>query len=214
MENLDGSFISKELKETFKDVLYGTKTDKHDFHIVFLFEHKSTADKLAIVQVGRYMMDLWEKSLQESNEMPVVIPIIFYHGESTWNYHTDMRKYIRNYEQLSVQFKDRLPTMKHDFIKSVDEVYDQVPNEDIELYVPLLLVYISSANRDFNKRELMRNIKNMEGKGEAIMTILEESKPEGRQEGRKEAAANMLENGFIHTYKVLVAEETCKFLPM
>lgn len=53
-----------------------------------------------IFQVGRYLKDLWERVFQERGEVPIVFPIIFYHGNSAWNYETDIRKYIKNYDAL------------------------------------------------------------------------------------------------------------------
>lgn len=80
LQLLDGSFVSKKLKQSFTDVLYGVEVAGNDIYIALLLEHKSTPDKFAAFQVSRYIIDLWEMALKEKQELPVVIPIIFYHG--------------------------------------------------------------------------------------------------------------------------------------
>lgn len=163
LELLDGSFVSEKLQERFTDVLYGITAARHDVYIAFLFEHKSYPDRFAIFQVGRYLMDLWESVFQERGDVPIVFPIIFYHGESDWNYATDLRKYIRNYEQLPEYMHERLPTLKHDFITM--KTHDATR---MRIYKPYTRLYLRSFKYIFANLEelieaLLMSVHEMQG---------------------------------------------------
>lgn len=168
----DGSFVSEKLKETFSDVIYGVEVANYDVFIAFLFEHKSYADRLAIFQVGRYMLDLWEKVFQKQGEIPIVFPIIFYHGEVEWNYETDLRKYIKHYDKLPDYMKKRSPTFKHDFITmethDEDKMYEYKPQtrlflrsfkfifSDIEQLVEALLMSVDEMQGEVSEKVIHR----------------------------------------------------------
>lgn len=130
LQLLDGTFVSKELKETFTDVLYRVEIARTGVYVAFLLEHKSSPDKFAAFQVSRYIIDLWEKSFKEKRELPIVIPIIFYHGLQPWNYETDVRNYIPNYETLPNYLKLRMPAIKHDFITMQTHDEERMKNYD------------------------------------------------------------------------------------
>lgn len=150
LQLLDGSFVSEELKETFTDVLYGVKVVGNDIYIAFLLEHKSSPDKFAALQVSRYIIDLWERSFKEKQELPVVIPIIFYHGLKPWNYETDVRNYISNYKTLPDYLKIRLPAIKHDFITMHTHDEDQM-----EVYYPLTRLILRSFKYIFHDTDTL-----------------------------------------------------------
>lgn len=45
LELQDSSFISKDMKKSYADLIYRTRFNECDGYICFLFEHKSTPDK-------------------------------------------------------------------------------------------------------------------------------------------------------------------------
>ena len=49
------SYISKELKEQFADLLFRVNIMDKEAYIYFLFEHKSYRDRMVIFQVLKYM---------------------------------------------------------------------------------------------------------------------------------------------------------------
>lgn len=82
LEKIEGSFISEKLKETFSDIIYKVNINRQESYIVLLLEHKSSPDKLAIFQVAKYVINFWTEVITENrNELPIVIPIIIYHGK-------------------------------------------------------------------------------------------------------------------------------------
>lgn len=147
---VDGSFVTAELNETYSDVLYRVKSSTHEVYVSFLFEHKSSPDKLASIQVGKYIYSIWEEHLRANNELPIVVPIVFYHGLAPWNYAVDMRELIRRYEDLLPYYRERLPTMTHDLIdmRTQDESF-------IKQYDLLTQLIISSFKHIFMEIDLL-----------------------------------------------------------
>ena len=240
MERKDGTYVGKHLEESFTDLIYGVKINNKEAYISLLLEHKSSPDKYTIFQVTRYILDAWTKlSKDNTKELPIVIPIVFYHGKGKWNYKTDIRDLIPGYYKLPEYLKDRIPTMKHDLVdmhRSPDEeldkyrpivrlilkVFKYVTQEDedklLEIFIlatedafqkeeeetvsdimGILMMYMSKTDKKITEDKLMKKIDQLEGKGEKIMTILEERElrgiEKGIEKGKIEVARNLLSLG-------------------
>ena len=82
-----GSFIDARLRKHFSDLLYrvGLAGGGEAF-IYFLLEHKSGPDEWAVLQVLRYQVLTWDRMRKQGvSKLPVISPIIFYHGATPWN---------------------------------------------------------------------------------------------------------------------------------
>ncbi len=81
------SFIDPELRESFSDLLFSVKTvTKSEVFIYLLLEHKSAPDAWVAFQLLRYIVQFWERlRSQGSQRLPLIIPIVFYHGRERWN---------------------------------------------------------------------------------------------------------------------------------
>ncbi len=81
------SFIDPELRESFSDLLFRVKTvTKAEVFIYLLLEHKSAPDAWVAFQLLRYIVQFWERLRgQGSQRLPLIIPIVFYHGRERWN---------------------------------------------------------------------------------------------------------------------------------
>ncbi len=120
MESLElqkDSFINKELEENFSDLIYRVKINNKDAYICFLLEHKSYKDKMAIFQLNKYILESWMRIIQKENkqELPLIIPMLIYHGREKWNLKTDIRDMIPGFCELPKYFKERVPVFKYDF---------------------------------------------------------------------------------------------------
>ena len=197
MERKDGTYVGKHLEESFTDLIYGVKINNKEAYISLLLEHKSSPDKYTIFQVTRYILDAWTKlSKDNTKELPIVIPIVFYHGKGKWNYKTDIRDLTPGYYNLPDYLKDRIPTMKHDLVDM-----HRSPDEELDKYRPIVRLilkvfkYVTQEDED----KLMKKIDQLEGKGEKIMTILEERElrgiEKGIEKGKIEVARNLLSLG-------------------
>ena len=82
------SFIEKELKRFYSDILYQVSLRENKAYFYLLFEHQSSPDRLIAFRLLRYMIKIWELELRQHPEirlLPPIIPMVLYHGENRWN---------------------------------------------------------------------------------------------------------------------------------
>ncbi|CAM4189627.1 Rpn family recombination-promoting nuclease/putative transposase [Serratia sp. arafor3] len=79
-----GSFIESDLRAYYSDVLYSLKTKQGDAYVYSLIEHQSSPDKHMAFRLLRYAIATMQRHLEAGhNQLPLVIPILFYHGQVT-----------------------------------------------------------------------------------------------------------------------------------
>jgi len=96
MESLEvckDSFVEKELREYFSDMLYRLDLtgergrEQQDGYLYLLFEHKSSPQKWIAFHLLRYQVRIWELFLKQNKNtrvLPVIIPLVLYHGQEEW----------------------------------------------------------------------------------------------------------------------------------
>lgn len=130
LEPQKDSLINQELQEVFSDLLFRVDINNKEGYIYFLFEHKSYKDKLAIFQLLRYMVEIWESKVKKenNNELPIIIPLLIYHDKGHWNIKTRLSEMIPGYEELPEDIRKYIPDYEY-------LVYDltQYKDEDIKL---------------------------------------------------------------------------------
>ena len=83
-----GHFIDEQLKPHLSDLLYELRLVTGDSVLLYaLIEHKSSPNALTPLQLLRYMTRIWSKRGRErrGEPLPVIIPVVFYHGSQSWN---------------------------------------------------------------------------------------------------------------------------------
>ncbi|TVR02955.1 MAG: hypothetical protein EA399_00170 [Desulfovibrionales bacterium] len=79
------SFVSEKLAEYYSDLLYHVKFTGNRLGLIyFLFEHKSYPDLFTDLQLLGYLSENWQlirKQFPNARKMPLIIPIIVYHGK-------------------------------------------------------------------------------------------------------------------------------------
>jgi predicted transposase YdaD len=92
-ELLERTFITEELREGERDIVWKVPGAGGEVFIVFLIEHQSTVDYAMPLRLLFYLTSLWHdhwnatpRAERESKEfrVPPVLPIVFYTGESPW----------------------------------------------------------------------------------------------------------------------------------
>jgi len=90
LELTKDSFIDQRLREYYSDLLYRVQLKNGTSAFVYLLlEHKRQAKRLTVVQVLRYIVEIWESPLAQiegKTVLPPVIPIVVYHGDQPWPY--------------------------------------------------------------------------------------------------------------------------------
>lgn len=86
IERIEASFISRKLRAHISDIIYRCPLkEKGMVYLTFLFEHKSKPEAYPHLQLLRYMLEAWERAIYEKKPLPMIVPIIVYHGKTRWN---------------------------------------------------------------------------------------------------------------------------------
>nr|WP_317233302.1 Rpn family recombination-promoting nuclease/putative transposase [Serratia fonticola] len=79
-----GSFIESGLRAYYSDVLYSLDTEQGDGYVYVLLEHQSSPDKHMAFRLVRYAIAAMHRHLEAGHDqLPLVIPMLFYHGQVT-----------------------------------------------------------------------------------------------------------------------------------
>ena len=120
------SFINKELEEIFADMLFRVNINDKEGYIYFLFEHKSYTSKNTSFQLLKYMMEIWGNKIGNGkiDKLPMIIPIVIYHGNNNWNIGNTFGERIEGYKSLPQNVQKYIPDYEYllyDLSKYTDE---------------------------------------------------------------------------------------------
>ncbi|MER2472188.1 Rpn family recombination-promoting nuclease/putative transposase [Photorhabdus laumondii] len=77
-----GSFIEDNLRVHYSDILYSLKTTQGESYVYCVIEHQSSPDKMMAFRLMRYSISAMQWHLEQGHEkLPLVIPVLFYHGK-------------------------------------------------------------------------------------------------------------------------------------
>ncbi len=81
------AFLDPELAQYPTDLLYAVHLQSgENGYVHLLFEHKSYIESRINLDLLRYRVRIWEQWLKDGNagQLPVIIPVVFYHGAGRW----------------------------------------------------------------------------------------------------------------------------------
>lgn len=89
LARVPGSFVDPLLVPRHTDLLFTVAwRGGGDALVYVLYEHQSTPDPWMAFRILRYLTRIWEHWLtehQESDWLPVILPVVLYHGEERWS---------------------------------------------------------------------------------------------------------------------------------
>jgi predicted transposase/invertase (TIGR01784 family) len=109
------NYVSKEFKEYFSDIVVKTKMVARDggrisTDVCFILEHKTKGKNKIFLQFLKYMVQEWQKDIDKSKPLRIIIPVVFYHGKEPWKVpHTfidhfdvddELKEYLLNYRYI------------------------------------------------------------------------------------------------------------------
>ena len=99
------SFVDPELRESFSDLLFSVKAATgNEVFIYLLLEHKSAPDPWVAFQLLRYIVQFWEqRRRQGADKLPMVLPIVFYHGQEGWQVARHLNALIEPADMFGLQ---------------------------------------------------------------------------------------------------------------
>jgi len=115
LEPQKDSFINEDLQEVFSDMLFKVRINKKKGYLYFLFEHKSYTSKNISFQLLKYMIEIWEAKIkkEKTDELPMIIPLVIYHGNDKWNIKTTLGEMITGYKDLPEDLKKFTPDYEY-----------------------------------------------------------------------------------------------------
>jgi len=92
--------------------------------LYFVFEHKSYPDPGVLLQILSYMTILWDEQRKKNVPLTPVIPVVIYHGSSSWNVTTHFQGQFQN---IGESIKPYIPEFNYVLVDLT-----QIPNDEIE----------------------------------------------------------------------------------
>lgn len=128
LEPQKDSHVDKKLKEQFSDLLFRVDINKREGYIYFLFEHKSYNDRLAVLQLLSYMVEIWEEKIvkEKKKELPIILPLLVYHDKGNWTANTKLGDWIEGYNELPEELKKYIPDYEYILHDISDYTKEQV----------------------------------------------------------------------------------------
>ncbi|MDP2842366.1 MAG: Rpn family recombination-promoting nuclease/putative transposase [Acetobacterium sp.] len=138
LEIQNGSHVDAELSELFSDMLFRTKINQRDGYLYFLFEHKSYPDRMVALQLLTYVIRIWNQKVNRENDthIPVIIPLVIYHGKTKWKIGSMLSDLIMNFDVLPEEVKQLTPNY-HYLIYDLSQFSDEEIKGNAELTIAL-----------------------------------------------------------------------------
>ena len=92
--------------------------------VYFVFEHKSYPDPGVLLQILNYMTVTWDEQRKKNKPLTPIIPVVIYHGSSSWNVTTHFQGQFQN---IGESIKPYIPEFNYVLVDLT-----QIPNEEIE----------------------------------------------------------------------------------
>jgi predicted transposase/invertase (TIGR01784 family) len=79
-----GSFVEKNLRKHFSDILYSVQMKGEQGYLYPLIEHETTPEKMTPFKISRYVHAIMDQHLKQGYaDLPIVVPILYYRGKVT-----------------------------------------------------------------------------------------------------------------------------------
>jgi len=141
------SFIDEKLREFSSDMLFKTTINQREGYLYFLFEHKSYSDRMVALQLFIYIARIWDQKVNKENDthIPVVIPMVIYHGKSQWRIGPMLSDLILDYDTLPEEIRQMTPDFRY-------QLYDLSQFSDGDITGKVKLAIALSLFRDMPRK--------------------------------------------------------------
>ena len=153
------SFIDEKLKESFSDLIFKVKMQDDIGYISILFEHKSYPTDDIAIQLLRYMCNIWEamSKKEKMKKLPVILPIVIYHGKKSWNIEPSLAGILDGYHKLPETIRLYIPNFKYllyDLTKYTEE--ELKGNAQLRFFFNILQTVQTKSANDFLENFLIQ----------------------------------------------------------
>ncbi len=213
------SFIKKDLRAYHSDVIWSVNISAGKGYIYVVIEHQSSPDELMAFRLLRYAMDVMQRHLDKGYKaLPLVIPMLFYHGIDSPYPHslcwldefTDpalaRQLYSTPFPLVDITITPDEEIMQHRRVALLELVQKHIYQRDLMMIAEQLVSLLALGYTTETQRETLFNYMVRCGDApdfshffrylarrsplhkEELMTIAERLHEAGRNEGRLEEA--------------------------
>jgi len=95
LKRCNGSYVTDDLREREDDLIWSVRYGDRTLIIFLLIEFQSTPDPTMPIRIMSYMALLWQDLIRTGKhsvrkQLPGILPIVLYNGESPWNVPDDI----------------------------------------------------------------------------------------------------------------------------
>lgn len=209
------TFVEQELKQYACDALFSMKTvSGGDGYVYCLVEHQSTENAYMAFRMLRYAVAAMQRHFEQHKALPLVIPMLFYHGErSPYPYSMNWldgfsdpdiaaKIYTRAFHLVDVTVMDDDEIMQHrrlgaltllmkhsrsrDLMMQMDRLVELIEHSLNEELAQVLFHYLLNGSEHVTVRFLQTLAQRLPQHEGNIMTLAERIEQKGRMEGRME----------------------------
>lgn len=218
-----GSFVEENLRAFYSDILYSMQTASGKGYIYALIEHQSSPDQHMTFRLMRYAIAAMQRHLDKGHsQLPVVIPVLFYHGiKSPYPFSMNWLHSFSDPQLAQQVYTGSFPLAditvisdddidKHRSIAVLETMQKHIRDRDLMAVAGTLGRQMS---RGYNTQEQLKSsmeylleageteaplrfvrtlLQHVPQHEELMMTIAQKLRQEGRQEGRQEVRLEML----------------------
>ncbi len=206
------TFVDQDLKQYACDALFTMKTvSGEEGYIYCLAEHQSTENAFMAFRMLRYAVAAMQRHFEQHHELPLVIPLLFYHGERSpypysmnWpdcfrNPELAAKIYTRPFHLVDVKVLDDDEIMQHrrmgaltllmkhsrsrDILLQMDRLVQLIQTSLNEELSQVLFHYLLNGSEHVTVRFLQTLAQHLPEHEGNIMTLAEQLKQSGREEG-------------------------------
>ena len=153
---MPASYVDDELRASESDLLFAVEwrpgaaesgEARRSLRLYLLFEHQSSPDRLMRFRLLKYCCGIWDDFLRsaeakETPELPPIVPLVFYQGESSWRHATEFSELFAE----SVRGWPWTPQFKHLLVDQSQAGVGEVPGETLGRAAQLALM--AAAGRE------------------------------------------------------------------
>lgn len=112
LERRPGSFVDERLAQRHSDLLFGVQLGGREVLVYVLVEHQSTPDPSMPWRMWLYVTRIWAREA-EGDRLPLVIPIVVYHGRRRWNAPRDIEAMIERGDLGALDLALPVPSLRY-----------------------------------------------------------------------------------------------------
>jgi predicted transposase/invertase (TIGR01784 family) len=96
LELQSGTYIDDMRQESIADMLFKTMMDGHEAYLYLVVDHQSRPDEMMPFRILKYICNIIAQHLKDtdSKRIPLIMPLVVYHGTSVWNYSTNINDLV------------------------------------------------------------------------------------------------------------------------